>query len=104
MAKFEKKENPMTERIPVRCTQTEKDAIRVRAELAGLSMSEYLRNCGLGRRINSKVDIASIGQLQKFGGLLKHLYSTSNGTHDMETKEALDTTNALLKKMLEDMS
>ncbi|HHY0492722.1 plasmid mobilization protein [Oceanihabitans sediminis] len=94
------KEN-LEERIPVRCTAAQKEAIKVNAELCGLSMSEYLRRLGLGEQIQSKADLAAIGQLNRFGGLLKHLYSTSQGAHSIDTKQALDQVNQLLKKMLE---
>jgi len=101
MARFEKKENPMIDRIPVRCTPQQKEQIENNANAVGLSMSEYLRRRGLGEKIKSKSDLLTIGKLQKFGGLLKHLYATSNGANSAETKQALDQTNALIKKMLE---
>ena len=91
----------LTSRIPVRCTAAQKETINTNAELHGLSTSEYLRRLGLGDQIQSKADLAAIGQLNRFGGLLKHLYSTSQGAHSADTKKALDQVNQLLKRMLE---
>jgi hypothetical protein len=94
------KEN-LTARIPVRCTAAQKELINAKAEFCGLSTSEYLRRLGIGDQIEAKADLAAIGQLNRFGGLLKHMYSTSQGAHSADTKKALDQVNQLLKKMLE---
>ncbi|HHC7360977.1 TPA: MobB mobilization protein [Vibrio parahaemolyticus] len=91
----------LTSRIPVRCTAEQKEIINAKADLSGISTSEYLRRLGLGDKIEAKADLAAIGQLNRFGGLLKHLYSTSQGAHSADTKQALDQVNQLLKRMLE---
>lgn len=91
----------LTSRIPVRCSSAQKELINAKAQLCGLSTSEYLRRLGIGDQVEAKADLVAIGQLNRFGGLLKHLYSTSYGAHSAETKEALDQVNQLLKKMLE---
>lgn len=102
MAKFEKKENPMVARIPVRCTPQQKEQIEMNADALGLSMSEYLRRLGLNEKIKSKADLVAMGQLNRLGGLLKHSFNVNEGANAEETKEALMLINLLLKKIMEE--
>lgn len=102
MAKFEKKENPMIARIPVRCTPQQKEQIEMNADNAGVSMSEYLRRRGLGETIQSKSDLVAMGLLNKLGGLLKHSFNTNKGANPKETRAVLLQINTLLKKLIEE--
>lgn len=43
--------------------------IREKANNSGLTFSEYLRRCGLGRKVTSVIDKSAINTLLKLGGL-----------------------------------
>ena len=97
--RFDTVENPLTARIPVRCTIEQKDIIRSKAELCGLSMSEYMRRLAIADQIESKADLVAMAELQKMGGLLKHFYNVSGGMHKKETLDAVIKINTILAKM-----
>ncbi len=63
----------------IRCLPEEKEEIQESAQAAGLSVGEYLRRCALGRRITAKVDTKLIMELQRLGGLQKHLFNEGRG-------------------------
>jgi hypothetical protein len=69
----------------------EEEAIKENARQAGLSVAAYLRNVGMGYRIQGVIDAELVGQLAKInadqgrlGGLLKLWLSNSEklGSHD----------------------
>ncbi|WP_338019894.1 plasmid mobilization protein MobA [Rahnella ecdela] len=45
-----------------------------------MSVGEYLRRCALGRRITAKTDTKLIMELQRLGGLQKHLFNQGRGS------------------------
>lgn len=61
-------------RIEFRCGEIERQAIREKAALAELTLSDYLRRVALGRVIPSATDRETAGELRRLGGMLKHLY------------------------------
>jgi len=70
-------------RIPV--LPEEKEAIESSAKNAGLSVASYLRNIGIGYKINSVVDFKSIDELTRInadlarlGNLLKLVLANDN--------------------------
>ena len=65
-------------RLKVQCTPAEKTQIEANARDAGLSVSTYLRNIGMGYTVTGIIDAEVVGQLAKIngdqgrlGGLLK---------------------------------
>jgi hypothetical protein len=58
-------------RVPV--LPEEKEAIELNAKQAGLSVAGYLRNVGMGYKINSVVDFKSIDELSKINADLARL-------------------------------
>ena len=65
-------------RLKVSCTPEEKAQIEANARAAGMSVSRYLRNVGLGYTIQGVIDAELVRQLAKIngdqgrlGGLLK---------------------------------
>ncbi len=56
----------------VKLLPEEKARIEVLADRAGLTMSEFLRRCALGKRIHSKVSLKAMGELGRLGGLQKY--------------------------------
>lgn len=78
MKKSEKVTRKNTTPIKVYCLPDEREAIEVNAQLAGLSVSTYLRRIGQGQQVKSVVDIEQVhhlvrvnGDLGRLGGLLK---------------------------------
>ena len=71
-------QRPRHQKLQVRVTETEKDAIEKLAHSTGLSVAAFLRNVGLGYRVESILDIRKIDDLARMhadlgrlGGLLK---------------------------------
>lgn len=60
-----------------RVTPEEKNRLAEQAEIAGLSLSEYMRRRHFGGRpIVSQTDMIMVGELRRIGGLLKHNFET----------------------------
>jgi len=63
--------------VGFRVTSREKSRISEQAEMAGLTVSEYLRRRFLGGRpIVAHTDAVMIRELKRIGGLLKHNFET----------------------------
>ena len=75
--------------VNVRLTAAEKARLKDDADLAGLSMSEFVRRRSLGRPIIAQADAVTIKELRRLGGLVKHLHNESAGTYSRETAAAL---------------
>ena len=75
--------------VNVRLTAAEKARLKDDADLAGLSVSEFVRRRSLGRPIIAQADAVTIKELRRLGGLVKHLHNESGGTYSRETAAAL---------------
>ena len=53
-----------------------KRSLTEQAEIAGLSLSEYMRRRFFGGRIAAHTDLNTIAELRRIGGLLKHNFET----------------------------
>ena len=95
-----KKEN-LENRINFRVTKEERQEIEEQAEASGLSVSAYVRRRVLGRRVDSVVDVKMLSELRRQGGLLKKIYSESNGFYSDETAVALRSINDFAKSLEE---
>ena len=62
--------------ITLRVTVEEKTRLTEQAEIAGLSLSEYMRRRFFGGRIAAHTDLNTIAELRRIGGLLKHNFET----------------------------
>lgn len=91
-----------TERLPcIRCFPEEKQQIQDSAQAAGLSVGEYLRRCALGRRITAKTDTKLIMELQRLGGLQKHLFNEGRGNvSEVFSKEYSEVLIAIKKAII----
>lgn len=59
--------------VTIRVTDEEKTRLTRQAEIAGLNISDYMRRRFFGGRpLVAHVDISTIAELRKLGGLLKH--------------------------------
>ena len=62
--------------VTIRVTEREKARLTEQAEIAGLSLSEYMRRRFFGGRLAAHLDLNAIAELRRIGGLLKHNFGT----------------------------
>ncbi len=62
--------------VTIRVTEREKARLTEQAEIAGLSLSEYMRRRFFGGRLAAHLDLNAIAELRRIGGLLKHNFET----------------------------
>lgn len=63
--------------VTIRVTEREKTRLTEQAEIAGLSLSEYMRRRFFGGRpLVTYADLNAIAELRRIGGLLKHNFET----------------------------
>jgi uncharacterized protein (DUF1778 family) len=75
--------------VNVRLTVAEKARLKDDADLAGLSVSEFVRRRSFGRAIIAQADAVTIKELRRLGGLVKHLHNETGGVYSRETAAAL---------------
>jgi hypothetical protein len=68
-----------TTRIQLRLTDDEKNIFLIKADQAGLTLSEYIRRCSLSKRIHSRVSDKAVARLSSLCGLQKHLLMQIKG-------------------------
>ena len=83
--------------IHIRVTQQEQEEIREKAEVSGLSMSEYIRRRALCRRVPSRIETKMLSELRRQGGLLKYVFTESHGMYSEKTATALDSLNSFIQ-------
>jgi hypothetical protein len=59
-------------RYTVRLSSAELEAIQEKADMAGITASEFIRRSCLGKRIVAKHNLKAINELKRLGGLQKH--------------------------------
>ncbi len=82
-------DKPLDALCHLRLTVEEKQRIRDDADIAGLTISEFVRRRALGRAILPATDLAVIRELRRLGGLLKHVHVVSGGAYSSATAEAI---------------
>ncbi len=82
--------------IHIRVTQEEQTEIREKAEVSGLSMSEYIRRRALSRRVPSRIETKMLSELRRQGGLLKYVFKESQGMYSEKTATALENLNTFI--------
>ena len=93
---------PLDAIVNVRLTTDEKDRLKEDADLAGMTVSELVRRRYFGRPIIAHADIVMIRELRRLGGLLKHLYTSSNGENSQETLAILNALRAAIEAISND--
>jgi hypothetical protein len=86
---------PLDQRITIRLSQTEKNLLIEDAELAGLTTAELIRRRYFGKPIVTATDRATIRELRRIGGLLKHVFNHSDSNNQKVGIEILTTLNEL---------
>ncbi|PHM37643.1 hypothetical protein Xmau_03861 [Xenorhabdus mauleonii] len=86
----------------IRCFPEEKEAVKKKAESAGLSIGAFMLRSALGRRMEAKCDTELVMELRRLGGLQKHLFKEGEGVLSKEYSEVLvSIQKAILKVGLE---
>ena len=79
-------------RRTLRLSAEENERLARQADVAGISVSEYIRRlCFGGRPITSRTDSQTIRELRRLGGLLKHNFENvreAGGYHVLPKMEA----------------
>lgn len=66
--------------VTLRVTGEEKIRLVGQAEIAGLSLSEYMRRRFFGGKLAAHLDQSACSELRRIGGLLKHNFETLRQT------------------------
>jgi uncharacterized protein (DUF1778 family) len=94
---FQQKEVTKTEQIPLKATPAERALIDQHASDCGLSRSEYLLRCALGKPIRSKVSAVIINELRLLAQQQKDLFTAGGGRELSEEYKAI--LNAIVAAM-----
>jgi hypothetical protein len=86
---------PLDQRVTIRLTQTEKNILIEEADLAGLTTAELIRRRYFGKPIVAATDAATIRELRRIGGLLKHIFNQSDRYERVVGTQLLTTLNEL---------
>jgi hypothetical protein len=76
-------------KITVRFTESEREFLASEADVCGLSLSSFVRNRSLGKRVSAKADLRVLAALRRLGGLLKHLHNETKGAYSSITLSCL---------------
>lgn len=76
-------------RIYARLTDKEYADLKEQADVAALSVSEYIRRMVFARRVVSKLDLRVLAELRRLGGLLKLVHNETKGAYSQKTAEAI---------------
>jgi hypothetical protein len=82
------------ERLTVRFRSGEISELSEQADMSGLSVSELIRRRAMKIRVVSAVDMKTLSELRRLGGLLKHLFNETNGLYRQKTTEILNELHA----------
>lgn len=96
--------------MPIRLTESEKEAIKEAAERAGLSISEFARRAALGRQIPSiedrkaRLELMKInGDLGRMEGLLKQAQAICCKEQIARMLKNLEETRELIKTKIQNI-
>lgn len=94
-------------RVTLRLSDDERSGIERRAAAVGRPVATYLREVGLGRRLQARrlyIDQAAIAQLSRIGNNLRQVRRVAEAAGDGETvrevEEALEAVRAALDQLM----
>ena len=91
--------------VTIRVTESEKKRLLMQAEIAGLSLSDYMRRRFFGGRpLVAHTDLIAVAELRRVGGLLKHNFEAMRQAHVpaelfREQENALRLLTAAIEKL-----
>ena len=86
--------------VSIRLTARQRDTVRAHADAAGYSVSRYGRHRLLRQPVHAITDSATLRELRRIGGLIRHAYDTITASDDPDAQrraqhEARDALRAL---------
>jgi hypothetical protein len=75
--------------VTIRLSEEEKSELQAQADIAVISLSEYIRKRTFGHPIKARGDLRILAELRRQGGLLKHLYNETKGNYDEDLSRAI---------------
>lgn len=88
----------------VRFTPDENEKVEAQAELTGQSVSAFIRNAALNRKVTAKADETFLTELMRLGRLQKHLFVEGKRVGDKDYADVLvaitDLANAFRKQLM----
>jgi hypothetical protein len=85
--------------VKTRLSEEESQEVKGQAEISHLTVSEYIRRRVLGKNVASKADLATLAELRRLGGLLKHVHLETRGTYSQDTADAIRALEAYARKL-----
>ncbi len=80
----------LTAALRLRLSETEKEQLRIDADLAGLSMSALVRSRYFGKPVIAQAEALIVNELRRLGRLFNHIHKESNGLYSTETVRVID--------------
>lgn len=93
-----------TIKISLRVTEEEHKLIAEEADLCAISLSSFLRQRSLGKRVSAKTDLRVLAELRRIGGLLKHIHNETKGAYSAKTAEGIREITRYVRQMNDDYS
>ena len=92
-------------RRTLRLSAEENERLARQADVAGISVSEYIRRlCFGGRPITSRTDSQTIRELRRLGGLLKHNFETVREAGGQQAIPKMEDTLEVVRLAIERLS
>ena len=92
-------------RRTLRLSAEENERLARQADVAGISVSEYIRRlCFGGRPITSRTDSQTIRELRRLGGLLKHNFETVRETGGQQALPKMEAALEAVQQAIERLS
>lgn len=89
----------LTENVNVRLTVKERSQLSEQAEIAGLTVSEYVRRRICGVSVPSKIEKRMLSELRRQGGLLKFIFNESHGMYSEKVDNTLTSINSFIQNL-----
>ena len=92
-------------RRTLRISAEENERLIRQADVAGISVSEYIRRlCFGGRPIKSRTDSQTIRELRRLGGLLKHNFETVREADGQQAIPKMEASLEAVRQAIERLS
>ncbi len=92
-------------RRTLRISTEENERLARQADVAGISVSEYIRRlCFGGRPITSRTDSQTIRELRRLGGLLKHNFESVREAGGQQALPKMEATLEVIRQAIERLS
>ncbi|SDA32817.1 hypothetical protein SAMN03159355_04536 [Pseudomonas sp. NFPP10] len=83
----------------IRCFEEEEALVREKAHDSGVSVGQFMLAAALKRQTRSRIDSHIINELQRLGGLQKHLFTEGSGVLSKEYANVLVEITEAIKRI-----